>query len=138
MKIVSLLATVAMVVSLSTMSACKSDKMSNMEVDPATKINIEFAMGSSKLSNKAYLTIEEVADKVKGKRFYNIKAFGHASPEGDVKMNMALSEKRVEAVKNALVERGVDPLKITTSFVGEERGWHTDPTRNVRIRVEYF
>ena len=45
---------------------------------------------------------------------------GHTDTAGDKAYNRQLSEARVEAVKNAFSEIGIDPTKIVTQFYGED------------------
>ena len=44
---------------------------------------------------------------------------GFASEEGVVKHNMGLSERRVKAIKDALVQRGVAAEKLELDWKGE-------------------
>ena len=46
---------------------------------------------------------------------------GYADPRGTNRYNLALSQRRVEAVKGALVAAGVPAGKIQTGFFGEAR-----------------
>ena len=43
---------------------------------------------------------------------------GHSDSSGDLEMNRALSERRAEAVRAALVERGVAPGQLAAEGVG--------------------
>ena len=64
---------------------------------------------------------------------------GHASAEGDVPYNMALSERRAQTVRAYLVKRGIDPELLTYRGYGESRPLVTnitEPGRRINRRVE--
>lgn len=46
---------------------------------------------------------------------------GHASEDGSVEYNQALSERRAESVKSKLIELGVDPARLEVQAFGESR-----------------
>ena len=46
---------------------------------------------------------------------------GHASEDGSVEYNQALSERRAESVKAKLIEMGVDPARLEVQAFGESR-----------------
>jgi outer membrane protein OmpA-like peptidoglycan-associated protein len=46
---------------------------------------------------------------------------GYADPRGTNQYNLALSQRRVDAVRDALVQAGVPTAKIQTGFFGEAR-----------------
>ena len=50
-----------------------------------------------------------------------IELSGHTSSEGDLALNRSLSLQRVNACKEYLVQRGVDPFRISTIGYGPER-----------------
>lgn len=46
---------------------------------------------------------------------------GHASEDGSVEYNQALSQRRVESVRDKLIEMGVDPARLEVQAFGESR-----------------
>ena len=69
-----------------------------------------------------------------------IKVVGHTDSQGPESINQPLSEARAEAVKTALVERGIAASRITTKKAGETEPIATNATpqgrqRNRRIDV---
>lgn len=51
----------------------------------------------------------------------NLLLEGYADASGDASYNKILTEKRIRAVKKALITRGVDPLRISTENFGENK-----------------
>lgn len=56
---------------------------------------------------------------------------GHTDPRGPAAYNMALSDRRVAAAKNYLVEQGVPAGSIQTTGVGEERQLSAEEVRSL-------
>jgi chemotaxis protein MotB len=51
----------------------------------------------------------------------SIRIEGHTDSLGDAAANLALSQQRAEAVKQALIERGAEPERLTAQGLGSER-----------------
>ena len=49
----------------------------------------------------------------------NFSIEGHTDSDGDESFNKNLSEKRAEAVKNALINLGIDSSRLSTKGFGE-------------------
>jgi peptidoglycan-associated lipoprotein len=66
---------------------------------------------------------------------------GYADPRGTSKYNLALSQRRVNAARDALVKAGVAANRIETGHFGEQRPKCTDKTEacwQMDRRVEVF
>ena len=59
---------------------------------------------------------------------------GHADSTGAPEYNMALSEKRAQAVKDFFVTRGVDPDRLTTKGFGITKPAASNDTREGRAK----
>ena len=73
---------------------------------------------------------------------FQVELEGYADPRGTEAYNVALSRRRVEAVKSALIAAGVDPSRFVTGAYGEmtlkceeatETCWQQD--RRVELKV---
>jgi outer membrane protein OmpA-like peptidoglycan-associated protein len=71
---------------------------------------------------KAYLQIKPDA---------HITLTGHADPRGSDEFNQALSERRVNRVKQYLVEQGIPDAAITTTAVGESQVLSKDQVKDL-------
>lgn len=71
----------------------------------------------------------------------NVAITGHASAPGTKNFNQHLSERRAEAVKAYLVQKGIDPARIFTQGMGEAQPIASNETKegqaqNRRVEVE--
>jgi outer membrane protein OmpA-like peptidoglycan-associated protein len=85
--------------------------------------------------------IRTVADLVKKNEQLVVRLDGHTDPRGSDKYNVALSERRVEAVRKSLVDAGVPADRIVIASFGERRpkcGGTTEECYQADRRVEIF
>jgi outer membrane protein OmpA-like peptidoglycan-associated protein len=80
-----------------------------------------FDWDRSNLSAQALTTIQQAADAFKSKGSARITATGHTDTSGPESYNMALSLRRANAVKDALVRDGVPAQAITVIGRGESQ-----------------
>lgn len=73
------------------------------------------------LSPQAPTTIQQAAGTWKTRGAVRITATGHTDTSGPESYNMALSLRRANAVKDALVHEGVPATSIDATGVGESR-----------------
>jgi outer membrane protein OmpA-like peptidoglycan-associated protein len=73
---------------------------------------IEFAVGSTKIDAVNAKTLDEVASNAKS-RYSKVCLVGRADQQGNEQANLKLSARRAEAVRAALVKRGVASKNIT-------------------------
>jgi outer membrane protein OmpA-like peptidoglycan-associated protein len=79
---------------------------------------IFFEWDKHKITQRANLQLDYLAKMMKeSEAEFNLVGF--ASEEGVVKHNMGLSERRVKAIKQALIERGVPAEKLHEDWKGE-------------------
>ncbi len=104
----------------------KEKKVVEMDKDDPANPDMEFPLIHFEY-NKYEIRDE---DEAYIKRIYNwmtnfeeavIRAEGHADERGSIDYNMALGEKRAQAVKKALVMLGIDANRIKIISYGEER-----------------
>jgi outer membrane protein OmpA-like peptidoglycan-associated protein len=78
-----------------------------------------FDWDRSNLSQQALSTIQQAADAYRTRGSARITATGHTDTSGPASYNMALSLRRANAVKDALVRDGVPATAISVVGRGE-------------------
>ena len=86
----------------------------------ATSFMVFFDWDRSNLSAQALQTIKQAAGAFKAKGSARITATGHTDTSGPENYNMALSLRRANAVKDALVREGVPATAIAVIGRGEQ------------------
>jgi outer membrane protein OmpA-like peptidoglycan-associated protein len=79
-----------------------------------------FDTNSAMLNAKAGSTVAEAATVAKSMQNSRVTVTGYTDTDGPPAYNMALSLRRANAVKDALVGNGVAPTAISVSGKGEE------------------
>ena len=79
-----------------------------------------FATGVAKLPANAMPKIDELATTLKNNPGRNVVIEGHTDNVGSPGYNQALAMKRAEAVRGALLSRGIDTSRIAVRSHGEE------------------
>lgn len=90
--------------------------------------DIHFAFDRYDLTEDTKATLQGLSTFLTQNRDVTITIEGHADERGTAEYNLALAEKRAQAVKDYLVSLGVSPSRLTTVSYGEERP--LDPGHN--------
>lgn len=64
-----------------------------------------------------------------------IEVGGHTDMQGSEQYNQQLSQRRADAVKNALMQQGVNPSRIRAVGYGESRPISSDHAMNRRVEI---
>ena len=80
-----------------------------------------FASGGASLLPEARANLQRVVDFVQKDPSRSVLIEGHTDGSGSANANQVLSQRRAEAVRNALVEEGVDASRLSAAGVGEDR-----------------
>ncbi|RZA35583.1 MAG: DUF4398 domain-containing protein [Lysobacteraceae bacterium] len=78
-----------------------------------------FAVGSAKLPASASPMLDGMVSNLKEHPDRVIVIAGHADNTGDTRYNDVLAMQRAEAVRSALLKRGVDPARVAIRSFGE-------------------
>jgi outer membrane protein OmpA-like peptidoglycan-associated protein len=94
-----------------------------------------FAHNSTVLKPGGYQEISRMASVLNRYPETRIQVAGHTDQKGSESYNQQLSWKRAEAVKNALVQQGVNPQRISTIGYGESQPISSSYAQNRRVEV---
>jgi peptidoglycan-associated lipoprotein len=83
--------------------------------------NVHFAFDSAELSDTAKGLLKEKADWLKANTGASVIIEGHCDERGTIEYNLALGERRANAVKQYLQDLGIGGFRLTTVSYGEER-----------------
>ena len=83
--------------------------------------DILFDFDKSNLRANEQAPIDQIASHLQQNPSFTVGIDGHADPRGTDRYNQALSERRVDAIKSALMKAGVPADKILTGAFGESR-----------------
>lgn len=91
------------------------------------------------LSDQTRQTLRVNAEVLKSNAQYNIKIEGHCDERGSIEYNLALGERRANAVRQYLASLGVNESRMRIVSYGEERpadGGHTESAWAKNRRAE--
>jgi outer membrane protein OmpA-like peptidoglycan-associated protein len=101
-----------------------------------------FAQGKALIDPASYNELDEVVQMMKENEKIEIRLEGHTDNVGSPKANLALSQKRVDAVKKYLVEKGISKKRIETKAFGGSQPLRNEMTpeakalnRRVEMRI---
>lgn len=80
-----------------------------------------FAVGQAALRAEARAHLSRVVDFVQAASGAEVLIEGHTDDRGSANLNQALSQRRAEAVRQALIEEGVDPGRLTAMGLGKDQ-----------------
>ena len=104
---------------------------------------ITFETGKAILLSTAYPKLDELAKILKEYPDYNLKMGGHTDDVGEDNNNMVLSQKRMDAVKNYLGNKGIPLTRIEATGYGESKPVASNKSpegraQNRRVELEMF
>ncbi|CAN5279678.1 hypothetical protein BH23BAC2_BH23BAC2_23380 [soil metagenome] len=99
------------------------------------KKQVFFANNSDQLSSNDFAYIQDVAQVLKQYPELSIVLEGWASPKGKVDYNKQLSMRRSESVEQALLSNGISPVRIVSSFKGEDKSSTEAMARRVDMSI---
>jgi peptidoglycan-associated lipoprotein len=82
---------------------------------------VYFSTDSVELSVESQQTLVNQAKWLKQYSEHPVMIEGHADERGTREYNIALGAKRAQAVRNFLVQQGINPARIRTASFGKER-----------------
>lgn len=99
------------------------------------KGDVFFDFDSAVLKPGAYTEINRIAGVLRQYPQTRITVAGHTDATGSEAYNLKLSQRRANAVRNALVQRGVDARRIHTVGYGESQPISSVDAMNRRVEI---
>ena len=99
------------------------------------KSDVFFDVNSAVLKPGGYAELDRVAHVLAQYPQTMIRIEGHTDQTGSEQYNLQLSERRATAVKNALVQKGVDPGRVMAAGMGECCPVSSDNAANRRVSM---
>ncbi|MCF7993793.1 MAG: photosynthetic reaction center cytochrome c subunit [Chromatiaceae bacterium] len=102
---------------------------------------LRFASGSATLPTQQLPTLDRTAALLAARPELSARIEGHTDSVGSAAINQALSQQRAEAVRQALIERGIDPQRLAARGAGPDQPIADNTTpegRRQNRRVEIF
>lgn len=92
----------------------------------AMESHVQFKTGSDEVQADYDAQLNLLAKALKQHRDLTVRLIGHADNRGNDDFNQVLSEQRAEAVKVALLSRGVKSVQVETVAMGESLSMRSD------------
>ena len=104
--------------------------------------NIEFVTGTADLVPGAVVGIDLLAEYMTKYPTKTIGLSGHTDSSGKAELNMKLSQKRADFIRDVLVTKGIAAERITAIGYGQSQPTSSNTTRsgrqeNRRIEIEF-
>jgi peptidoglycan-associated lipoprotein len=82
---------------------------------------VYFAFDDYTLNQEAQGKLSSFADYLKTNKSAAVQVEGHCDERGSIEYNLALGERRAQAVKTYLAKLGVESARLSTISYGEEK-----------------
>jgi len=104
-------------------------------------LHVKFPNDSSKIEASSYSIVQKYADFLNTNTAYSAKIVGHTDSRGSAAYNQKLSERRANAIKDMLIEKGVPASRVSAAGKGEAKPMADNATaegraKNRRIEAE--
>ncbi len=90
--------------------------------------NTYYGFGKATIRHESYKELNELAELMKHKKSLQIEIAGHTDNVGDSENNKKLSQARANAVKNYLVNKGIEAARVVAKGYGEDFPVDTNDT----------
>ncbi|WP_394750267.1 OmpA family protein [Spongiimicrobium salis] len=102
---------------------------------------ILFDTAKATLKPESYGIITKLTDMMTDNKDWRFEIVGHTDTDGETAVNLALSKKRAEAVKQALINNGIQEERLSTDGKGESEPLNANSTPEEKAnnrRVEFI
>jgi outer membrane protein OmpA-like peptidoglycan-associated protein len=106
--------------------------------ESVTFTDIIFYPDSDRMKAESFPSIDKIADVLKERSNIVVEIIGHTNNTNKPELEIALSKKRAETVKNYLVKKGIDPVRMKTTGYGSQftkNATIEEANRKVEIKI---
>lgn len=118
----------------------KNFKLAPLEVGATIQLNkVYFKRGTSELLEESFTELDQVVDMMNENQLVKIELSGHTDNQGNSKLNIKLSQDRVQKAKQYLTEHGIEGKRIKGKGYGGTKpvaSNASEETRKLNRRVE--
>ncbi len=82
-------------------------------------LHINFENASAKVDSASMVNVDKMANFLNLNKNYSIKIVGYTDSKGSASFNKKLSQRRADAVRKLLIEKGVEPSRVSAEGRGE-------------------
>lgn len=103
--------------------------------------NLDFEFNKATIKPGSFDSLNELSNVLNSAQQWNLILSGHTDNKGSKDYNLKLSTARAEAVKTYLINKGVQPERITAKGFGDTMPIapnDTEENRALNRRVEFF
>jgi outer membrane protein OmpA-like peptidoglycan-associated protein len=99
------------------------------------KSDVFFDFNSATLKSGAYAELDRVANVLNQYPDCAVQIQGHTDSSGSEDYNLKLSQKRADAVRAVLIQKGVNSGRLTSIGLGESQPISSNPAQNRRVTM---
>ncbi len=104
--------------------------------NPIKLENINYAFGSADLLPESIVALDTLIGLLQLNPTITIELMAHTDHVGSEQFNFELSQRRAQSVVNYLIEKGINPQRLTAKGYGET--WPKIVTRSLASRYEFL
>ena len=101
--------------------------------------NLEFETARATIKTASIVSLNELAEVLIKKEGWSLQIAGHTDNVGSAQSNLILSKKRAEAVRDFMIERGIEKERLFVLYFGQTQPIESNDTnegRQANRRVE--
>ncbi|QDE92786.1 cell envelope biogenesis protein OmpA [Myxococcus xanthus] len=105
-----------------------------------TEHHVQFPVGQSTLSDSERRNLDAIADYLKANPGVSLRIEGHTDNTGPEELNRTLSQERADAVRQYLIQQGIESSRLTAKGYGPTQPIASNDTpegRSANRRVEF-
>lgn len=104
--------------------------------NPINLENINYAFGSAELLPESILALDTLVTLLEANPTITIELMAHTDHVGTEQSNFELSQRRAQSVVNYLIEKGINPQRLTAKGYGET--WPKTVTRELAAKYDFM